>query len=297
MSLRYPAILVCSLLIAAISCKKGDNSPGQTNPQTDTAYLFKTDLTYSYDSTGSHIQDSSVFNWTYDAQNRISTYTSEYTDGTKYSETYSYTANQKIVNEVVYWKSTLLAQSKIVYYLNTNGRTDSSTSTGISNNILNGITSSTTYSDITYYHYDANGNNVADSTYDNTHTLSSFGRRTYSNNSLISGASFQGNGMEKSTSTFLNGNVVADTTFDISSGMVFITRSYTYLPTLSGGFYTYTGTTNLLATFTQTFAQGGGMGITFSTYTYTFDKANRVSTVSQTSAAGKLIQKDIFIYY
>jgi hypothetical protein len=83
MDLRYPAILVFSLLFATISCKKSNDSPGQNNTQPDTAYLLKTDLTYYYDSAGSRTQDSSIFKWAYDAQKRISAYTSEYTDGTK----------------------------------------------------------------------------------------------------------------------------------------------------------------------------------------------------------------------
>lgn len=100
------------------------------------------------------------------------------------------------------------------------------------------------------------------------------------NNSLTRVTSFAWNGFETNTSLWVDGNIMADSNWNFSDGSLMFTHSYIWSSVLSGGYYGYTDTKNLLAQGIQANSPFPSNNYTY-TDTYTFDSANRVSTQKQ----------------
>ncbi|HWK05867.1 MAG TPA: hypothetical protein VNS58_19635 [Puia sp.] len=294
-------ILLAAILIAISSCKKGsDASP--TPPAKDTSYLRKTVNIYSFDLSGKKLADSSVFKWVYDSKGRVVLYTTNNNNGGDIDTTItSYGTNQITYDVVVYIQGAFSSRSHGVYFYNSQGLVDSTIDTGTNVNINNGVSSTVTYANtgVVVYYFDANGHDTLDVSYtitNNIKSLNSITRNTYTNNTLSTVDSYTANGIRKYSAQWSAGNITTDSEFDFTDGTLWFTHNYTYSSILSGGFYGYVDTKNLLATF-QEISAGFPVNSYSETLTYTFDDANRVSSATRKYSNGRGDQQEIYTYY
>ena len=294
-------ILLAVILITISSCKKGSSAP-PTPPAMDTSYLRKTEITYTYDVAGKKLADSSITKWAYDSKGRPVLYVSNYSNGINIDTTSNtYGSNQVTYDGVVYSSGTLFSHSHKVSFYNSKGLVDSSISTGTSFDIINGIPSPTNYAstDITVYYFDVSGNDTLDVMYtitNGTKALSGMTRKTYINNTLSTLDSYSGNGIKYYSVQWAAGNITTDAEYNYLDGTPIFTHNYTYSSVLSGGFYGYTGTKNLLATFEE-INVGFPVNNYSETLSYSFDSVNRVSSVTRKYSNGHGDQQEIYTYY
>ena len=88
----------------------------------------------------------------------------------------------------------------------------------------------------------------------------------------------------------------ADTIWNFKDGSLLITHSFNYSSVLSGGFYGYTGTKNLISQVTQADPTFASSNYTY-TDTYTFDTPNRVSTQKEGLSNQPGYHLDVFTFY
>jgi hypothetical protein len=296
------AALFAAIVLTAFSCSK--NKPATpTPPVKDTAYLRKTLTVYSYDLSGMKTADSSIEKWTYDSKGRPTldvrlSYDGGYID----SSTFTYTSSQTTTDAVIHSNGFLISQSHSVLFLDARGRADSITEIGTNYNSNNGVITPSSYNTVSVYYKDANGNDTLDVAYN----LSTGGRmkggivrKTYDNNMLSTVEEIAASGIKTYAAQWTDGNIMSDTEWSFTDGTQFLSHIYTYTTVLSGGFYGYNDTKNLMATFTSNdvlFPSNSYTG----TNTYTFDDANRVSTMTQTysnTSTGSAKTLSIYTYY
>jgi hypothetical protein len=296
------SILLAAIALTVFSCSKS-NSTTPTPPAKDTAYLRKTLTIYPYDLSGTKTADSSIEKWTYDSKGRPTmdvrlSYNGDHIDSSKFT----YTSSQTITDAVVRSNGTLLSQSHSVHFLDTREFAESTTVAGTNYNIYNGVGIPSPYSEVTVFYKDANGNDTLDVDYN----LSTGGRlrgnivrKTYSNNILSTVEEITASGIKFYSAQWTDGNIMSDTEYDFTDGTQFLSHIYTYSNELSGGLYGYNDTKNLMATFTSNNALAPSNSYT-GTNTYTFDDANRVSTMTQTysyTTPGSSKSLSIYTYY
>lgn len=279
------------------ACNKSHDSPVTPVPPgppvtdstvTDTTYLRKTETTYFYYPSTLVIADSNQTTWKYDNQRRVIRYLYVASHGTYIdTATTSYLLNQQKLNIVTYLNNALNLKSSEVFYLNSLGKPDSAVTSFLYPYVF-------TPGQVDYYYYDANGNDTLIEVYQIANNLKSLlhkTRHTYKNYSLDSEIVSDPNGLAVYINSFASGNLISTVTYENGSNVVAFASGYTYENTLSGGFYGDGGDKNLRKTWTQTFPS-----TVSETFTYTFDKSNRVDTVFR-SKSNVLYAKEIYTYY
>jgi hypothetical protein len=296
MRLRLHFLL--GILSAISACNKGSNGQSQTNPTApDTVYLRKTLVTYEYNPAGSNtIQDSTLGQWAYDAQKRMISYIYHDAGGQIDTNLYTYNTGQNGYYFALFSGSTLLERGTETDYLNSLNLIDSSVISVVSNIINNGVQTPETSTSIINYFYDGSGNDTLQAAYsvnNNVKTLSSTSHKTYANGALSSVVNLTANGLRTGGSVYAGGNIITDTAY--LNGTLQVVENFSYTSILSGGFYGPNGNKNLMATYAQ-ISPIPAESLS-DAYTYTFDKSNRVSTVTLQNSSGQTTEKDIYTYY
>jgi hypothetical protein len=292
-----PFILLISIAIGIFSCQKNSSSVTPTHPEADTTYLRKSEISYAYDAAGNKSSDSSTEKWVYDNQRRpiliVGRSGSTYFDST----ITTYSANQAVSDNWIVG-SVLQTRGHKVFFYDSKGYLDSVRETTVNISPNNGSPDTTQSDYVTVYYNDANGHDTTNITYDVSAgrvkgaTVFSF----YTNNSLTGMKTYAWNGVETNSSSWLDGNILADTVWDYSNGSLLFTHSYEYSSVLSGGFYGYAGTKNLVSKVTQATPVFAGSLVIF-TDSYTFDALNRVSTQKEQRSDQTGYYLYVYTYY
>jgi len=211
----------------------------------------------------------------------------------------SYSANQAVTDYWIFGRGVLYTQGHQVYYYDTRGYLDSVRETSMNVNPNNGSPDTTHSNDVTVYYNDANGHDTTVISYD----LSTGGRvmgnttfNVYVNNTLSTSVTYTRNGVKNFSSSWLDGNVIADTVWNFTDASLLFTHSYSYSSVLSGGFYGYVGTKNLLSQGMQANSLFASNNYTY-TDTYTFDTANRVGTQKEVISNQSGYHLIVYTYY
>ena len=300
-------LLLSTVLVIISSCKKGsDGTPAPPTPPTppakDTSYLRKTEINYYYDATGKKLPDSSITKWTYDSKGRAVLVITNNTFPIEVdSSLYSYGTGQTTNDYISYAQGTLLSRERLVEFYNSKGLVDSSIQSGtsVNPNYGNPIVTNIASTGITAYYYDANGNDTLDIAYglvNNVKTIGRVTRNSFINNTLTATAEYTPSGIKIYSSQWSAGNITSDSEFYFSDGTLQLSHNYTYSGVLSGGLYGYVGNKNLLATFAS--ADPNFAANNYSeTVSYTFDDANRVSTITYVYSNGQGNSQELYTYY
>jgi len=293
-------ILLTTMITGFFSCQKSGSTTTPTHPMVDTAYLRKTAIFYGYDASGNKTSDSTVWRWGYDDQRRQTLFVSRPASGDNVdSSITSYSANQAVTDYWIISEGVLYVKGHEVSFYNTKGYLDSVQETIMNISPNNGSPDTTHANTVTVYYNDANGHDTTAILYD----LSTGGRvrgnttfSVYVNNSLTRVMSYTRDGVKTNSQSWTDGNIVADTTWNFNDGSLLFTHSYSFSSVLSGGFYGYVGTKNLLLQGTQANSPFGSSNYTY-TNTYTFDTANRVSTQKEVLSNQPGYHLDVYTYY
>lgn len=294
-----PVLLILAILVTVVACQKASNpTPPPTQPVTpDTAYLLKTDTIFYYDPSGTRPIDTSLAFWTYDDKRRPTrTIVISPDQGTNDTIWHTYGTNQNFTRSVVYVKGILDLSATQTDYIGFNGRIDSSLNTSSSGTNNAGVWVYSKDTGFTVNYFDRNGNDSLSINYQVDSGYRYLNGKTYntwSGNSLVYSYLNNRSNQKSSSERFENGNEIADTIFNLSMGGLTLAVQYTYSATSAGGFYSYNGNKNLVASFSG-YTPGGPLG---GSYEYTFDSANRVRTVTQKNTAGVMVNKGFYTYY
>lgn len=296
-----PVILFTIILIAICSCKKGgSNSP--VPPAKDTSYLCKTEIDYTYDQTGKKLPDSNITKWAYDSKSRVVLRSDNLYNGNQIDTSISsYGSGLTTYDRVSYYNGTLSSRTHEVDFYNSQGLVDSIVESGINVFIVNGkpIANNVASNGITLYYFDAAGNDTLDLIYgvmNNIRSLGGITRKTYLNNSLSTLTSYTASGIKTFFNQWDAGNMTTFTQFDPVDGTQVFSQNFTYTNFPSGGFYAFSGNKNLPATVVQTSTLPTGNSFS-ETFTYAFDDANRVSTVTNQYSTSQNNQVEVYTYY
>jgi hypothetical protein len=296
-----PVILLVAILIAISSCNKGGSGTPPAPPAKDTSYLRKTEIVYRYDLSGNKLPDSSITKWAYDSKGRVVFECDKAYNGSNTDTFNTSYGSGLITTDVVYYSNGVLqGKTHQENYLNSQGWSDSTVFNSTSFVVNNGnpVVFNNSNIIVSAYFPDSNGNDTLDMYYsyvNNIKTVSSITRKIYLNNVLDSSVSYLPGWVKTQSFQWNAGSLMNETDYN-PDGSVKATDNYTYTNILSGGFYGYTGGKYLQATTSDTgiYAPGGSIS---ETYTYTFDSANRVSSMLQKFSGTYGNIQSVYMYY
>ena len=298
------AFAVCTtLIILTVSCKKSNdqiNTPPVTDTtkppvvNVDTSTLVKSHRTYYYDASGTIIVDSSVTQWIYDNQRRMTQQNVVY-DGEFDTSRFTY-LNDRYVDSTNYYKNgSLRAIENTVYYRRLENRTDSILATDTGYGIMAGYMENFA----AYFYYNQANQDSLEKYFGANPGVPSLSESVYyfyTGENLDSSIIRNADGTSKIVGYFSKGNLTSQSYYDndILSGV----NNYTYTNIPTGGLdisdiHVFNGiqfyrpanlmSERILTSYTSLF-------------TYEQDASNRVKIMISTTN-GVVYQKDVFTYY
>jgi hypothetical protein len=294
-------------LVVFISCQKSTVSNGNPPPtdttkheKPDTAYLKKTQKFYTLGATIDQYLDSGFTTWTYDNQGRMLseiTFSQSYKDSTFYS----YNGNQQVRKGGSASPGHYMSfESTETFFNNSAGKPDSTMSVTNTINIDGGNTTNDSTTNIVYYYYDANNNDTlveGFSVQNNIKNQISKTRKTYVGSQLDSVIDYKASDLTtiNSIAKYVDGDLIS---VYVNTGIghsLVITN--TFYDILAGGFTRYDNPPGKHLLKTQTESYDSAPPSFSSTATYTFDAANRVSTVLYSQDNNPPNEKFVYSYY